>query len=78
MSTPAATTTTVTPTGPICFKCGTKKSGKLSCCAPGGAWFKKCGDAGESNFDHTWAEGVQACKTPRLTERKRNVYADGV
>ena len=71
MSTAAVTTTTMIPTGPICFKCGTiKKSGKLSCCAPGGAWFKNCGNAGDSKFEHTWIEGVQACKSPRLTERK--------
>merc|ERR1711934_1145418 len=69
MSTAAATTTTVTAIGPICFKCGTiKKSGKLSCCARGGSWFKNCGDNGDSNFEHTWVEGVQACKSPRLTE----------
>ena len=47
----------------VCTKCGTtKKSGKRSCCARGGAWFKNCGDAGEVKFDHTWAEGVQVCK----------------
>ena len=46
-----------------CVRCGTiKKSGKHSCCARGGAWFKECGDAGDTKFDHTWAEGVQACK----------------
>ena len=46
-----------------CPKCvTTKKSGKLSCCARGGAWYKNCGDAGDSNFDHTWGEGIQACK----------------
>ena len=46
-----------------CPKCGTtKKSGKLSCCARGGAWFKNCGDAGDTKFDHTWAEGIQACQ----------------
>ena len=62
MSTPAATTTTMTATGSICFKCGTvKKSGKLSCCARGGSWFKNCGDSGDSKFEHTWVEGVQAC-----------------
>ena len=62
MSTPAVTTTTVTPTGSICFKCGTvKKSGKLSCCARGGSWFKNCGDSGDSKFEHTWVEGVKAC-----------------
>ena len=47
-----------------CATCRTiKKSGLLSCCARGGAWFKKCGDAGDVQFDHTWAEGVQACKS---------------
>ena len=62
MSTAAATTTTVTAIGRICFKCGTiKKSGKLSCCARGGSWFKNCGDSGDSKFEHTWVEGVQAC-----------------
>ena len=46
-----------------CPECGSiNKSGKLSCCARGGAWFKKCGDAGNTNFDHTWAEGIEACK----------------
>ena len=45
-----------------CNKCGIlKKSGKLSCCARGGDWFKNCGDVGGSNFDHTWVEGTQAC-----------------
>ena len=47
----------------LCPKCGTvKKSGKYSCCARDGAWFKNCGDAGDTNVDHTWAEGIQACK----------------
>ena len=47
----------------ICTKCGNiKKSGKRSCCARGGAWFKNCGDIGEKKFDHTWTEGIQACK----------------
>ena len=57
-------------TSSACSKCGTvKKSGKHSCCARGGAWFKKCGDVGDKNVDHTWAEGVQACKSnvERLT-----------
>ena len=47
---------------PVCPKCGTtKKSGKLSCCARGGSWYKKCGNPGDSNFAHTWGEGNQAC-----------------
>jgi len=49
--------------GRVCPKCGTKKdSGKPSCCVPGGSWFKKCGNAGDSNFEHTWLEGIQACE----------------
>ena len=46
-----------------CPRCGImNKSGRLSCCARGGAWFQKCGDAGGLDFDHTWGEGIQACK----------------
>ena len=46
-----------------CVKCGVaKKSRVLSCCARGGAWFKNCGGAGDTQFDHTWLEGIQACK----------------
>ena len=46
-----------------CPKCGTfKKSGKRSCCARGGAWFKKCGDASDTKFDHTWIEGSRVCE----------------
>lgn len=35
----------------------------LSCCARGGAWFKKCGDPGDPDYDHTWFEGIQACSS---------------
>ena len=53
---------------PVCTKCGIlKKSGKHSCCAGGGAWFKNCGDAGDSNFGHTWVEGIQACKSKSVS-----------
>ena len=46
-----------------CFKCGTaKRTGQRSCCARTGAWFKNCGDASDTKFDHTWADGIQACK----------------
>ena len=45
-----------------CPECGTiKKSGKRSCCARGGAWFKNCGDADDTKVDYTWAEGIRAC-----------------
>ena len=63
MPTAAATATTVATIGAVCSKCGAmKKSGKSSCCGRGGSWFKTCGSAGNSNFDHTWYEGIQACK----------------
>ena len=53
----------MTATTPLCPKCAAiNKSGKLSCCAPGGAWFKNCGTSGNSNTDHTWVEGMQACR----------------
>ena len=46
-----------------CPKCGMfKKSGRVSCCAPGGAWYKNCGGAGNRNAQHTWFEGTEACK----------------
>ena len=48
----------------VCTKCGiTKKSGKMSCCGHGGSWFGNCGSAGDTKFDHTWYEGLQACNT---------------
>ena len=54
---------TSTSTSAKCPKCGTNpNSGKPSCCVRGGAWFENCGDAGDSDFDHTWAEGLRACK----------------
>ena len=46
-----------------CAKCvSTKKSGKYSCCARGGAWFNNCGDEGDAKYNHTWVEGNQACR----------------
>ena len=84
----AATVKSAVASASKCPKCGTtKKSGKLSCCAHGGAWFKKCGDAGDTQFVHTWTEGIQACSevlvSSLLTEtrlqvvlRKGNVSVD--
>jgi len=59
-----STTTTSPDTARTeCSSCAPlKKSGKLSCCARGGAWFKNCGNTGDSAFDHTWVEGIHACK----------------
>ena len=46
-----------------CSKCGMfKKSAKVSCCAPGGAWYKNCGGADDRNVEHSWVEGMEACK----------------
>ena len=50
-----------------CPKCAVSKSGKRSCCGQDGAWFKNCGDPGDSKFDHTWTEGIKACKPTRVT-----------
>ena len=63
----SAAVTTGTPISNTCDKCGViKKTGKLSCCAPGGAWHKNCGDEGDPKFDHTWFDGIQACKSKYL------------
>ena len=46
-----------------CPRCGTiAKSGQMSCCGRGGSWFKSCGGAGNTKLQHTWHEGIQACK----------------
>merc|ERR1712037_210477 len=46
-----------------CSKCGKfKKSGRPSCCAPGGAWFKDCGAAGNTKVNYKWTDGANACK----------------
>ena len=51
-----------------CPKCGTfEKSGRASCCAPGGAWYKNCGSAGNRNVGHRWFDGVDACKRKSKT-----------
>jgi len=51
-----------------CPQCGMfPKSGRASCCAPGGAWFKNCGGASNRNVDHKWSEGVKACKLTTTT-----------
>ena len=68
----APAVTTVKPS-PVCAVCGIMKtSGARSCCVRGGAWFKKCGDPGDVRFEHTWTEGVQACK------QVSNLFSDKV
>ena len=47
----------------MCPKCGKfKSSGRVSCCAPNGAWFKNCGGPKNKKIGHKWSEGVTACK----------------
>ena len=63
----------------VCLKCGTiAKSGKSSCCARGGSWFKNCGSAGNAKLDHTWSEGIRACKTRSEMERANGQYLNAV
>ena len=65
MQTSATATTSISS---VCLACGTiKKSGKLSCCARGGSWFGDCAatviaDWFIAEVQHTWYEGIQACK----------------
>ena len=62
LSTTATATLHITTTiNSACPKC-VKKSGKFSCCFRGGAWFNKCGKPGDPKFDHTWTEGIEACR----------------
>ena len=65
VSTPVSTPSILSTTAysMACPKCGTfEKSGRFSCCAPGGAWFKNCGSAGNRKVAHRWIDGVFACK----------------
>ena len=65
--TPTASTTTISS---ACPKCGTiAKSGKSSCCGRSGSWFENCGRAGNAKLDHTWYEGIQACRTRAQSKR---------
>ena len=58
-----------------CPKCGLiKKSGRLSCCARSGSWFGNCGSDGDTNFDHTWYEGLQACNEAQSQSQSRAVF----
>ena len=65
--TPAITATIMNTI--TCPKCGMfAKSGRVSCCAPGGAWFKNCGHDRNKNVDHRWFEGAVACKRKFKTD----------
>merc|ERR1712025_328882 len=59
----ASTTPAVAAANKVCSKCGKfTKSGRVSCCAPGGAWYQKCGGTANNKFEYSWIEGVEACK----------------
>ena len=65
----------VTTANFVCPKCGTiAKSGIMSCCGRGGAWFKKCGGSSNGNTRprYTWYEGIQSC-----TARTKSITAVG-
>ena len=47
-----------------CPKCGINPNGEVTCCA--GTWKGKCGDDGK---EHTWTEGLLACRCKRLRAR---------
>ena len=52
-----------------CPKCAAfEKSGRASCCAPGGAWYKQCGGDHNRHANHRWFEGIEACKRKMLIE----------
>ena len=44
-----------------CPVCGRTGKGLVTCCGFGGSWQGKCGKPGDTNFEHSWNEGVQAC-----------------
>ena len=57
-----------------CSKCGTfKKSGRVSCCAPGGSWYRNCGGAGNRNVGYIWSDGVKAC-TRKFKTNAMQIY----
>ena len=61
------------PAIPVCRNCGMiAKYRTPSCCARRGDWFNKCGDPGDSRFEHTWFEGIQICASKFI--RKSETY----
>ena len=49
---------------PVCVE----RQGTLSCCGRGASWHGKCGSPGNSNYEHTWHEGVKACANSNKNE----------
>ena len=55
----------------FCPVCGIiARTGERSCCGVGGSWFQKCAKIVGSEADHTWKEGIKACKTGTDTRGK--------
>ena len=50
--------------------CGTSKAGP-SCCGKGGSWQGKCGR--DARFEHTWGDGLKACKGNAAGRNKVNM-----
>ena len=72
-----------TPTdasGLLCPKCAViNKSDKLSCCARTASWYSNCGRTGDTNFEHTWNEGLEACKhAERLPSKVTHVLSNQI
>ena len=75
----------MTPGSAACSECGIiHQSGKISCCGLGGSWFGNCASAPNTQFSHTWHEGVQACEARHFqtvvgqqldaAQPKRNIF----
>ena len=46
----------------VCPVCGTNGTETAkNCCAPGGTWYGTCA-AGEHEAEHTYQQGLQACR----------------
>ena len=45
-----------------CPACGRTATGLVTCCGKGGSWAGNCGNTGDPKFEHTWSEGVAACR----------------
>ena len=58
----------VAASSPVCPRCAmVKRSGKLSCCARSGSWYKNCARTSDSAFEHTWNEGLAACRHAEMS-----------
>ena len=58
-----AAATTLAP-ATTCPKCVANDVGTRTCCARGGGWYRTCGKKGDSKAEHTWDEGLRACRDP--------------